>query len=258
MTASDAVEIVNAEGHAPLLLVCEHASRRVPEAWSNLGLADHELERHIGWDIGAAAVSRHLARLLDAPAILAGYSRLFLDCNRRPGAPDFIPAVSDGTVVPGNRDIDAEDVRRRIEAVFTPLHAAIARRLDLMTAHRGRAPAMLAMHSFTPVMAGTVRPWNIGVLWNQDERIATPLLAALRDHDDIEVGANEPYSGRSRIGYTLWHHAEPRMLPHAAIEIRQDGLALESQARAWAERLAEPLRGILGSAPTWAAAEACQ
>jgi predicted N-formylglutamate amidohydrolase len=232
------------DGAAPVLITCDHASNRVPRALGSLGLGPEELARHIGWDIGAADVSRHLAKLLDAPAILANYSRLVIDCNRDPDDASSIPEASDGVAIPGNRRLsDAARAARR-GALFAPYHAAIADWLEMRLA-RGVVPAVLSIHSFTPVMAGKARPWHVGILWDADPRIPVPLLASLRADPALVVGDNEPYSARVPAGYTVRHHAVSRGLPHVAVELRQDLIATEDGARAWADRLAGALQPIL-------------
>ncbi|HUB95056.1 MAG TPA: N-formylglutamate amidohydrolase, partial [Stellaceae bacterium] len=158
-------ELMRRDAASSLLLTCDHASKDVPHALKQLGLAPAELQRHIGWDIGAAAVTRRLAPLLDAPAILAGYSRLVIDCNRDPGDPSSIPEASDGTAIPGNHGLGAEERALRHAAIFAPYHGAIEDWLETRIA-RGVAPALLSIHSFTPVMCGFARPWHVGVLWD--------------------------------------------------------------------------------------------
>jgi predicted N-formylglutamate amidohydrolase len=239
-----AVELCHDGGAAPVVLTCDHASAAVPRALDGLGLPPAALAQHIAWDIGAAAVTRLLAHALDAPALLSGYSRLVIDCNRDPGDPTSIPPVSDGVAVPGNRDVaDAARAARRA-ACFAPYHAAIALRVDRLLA-AGTPPALLSIHSFTRVMAGVARPWHVGVLWDQDARIAVPLLAALRGDPAIVVGDNEPYSARAPAGYTMRQHAVARGLAHVAIELRQDLIADAAGARSWAERLTVALGPIL-------------
>src|ERR1700748_2499545 len=161
LAASDppAFELCHPSGAAPVLLTCDHASRRVPAALGQLGLTEVALAQHIGWDIGAAAVTRLLAPLLDAPAVLAGYSRLVIDCNRAPSDPSSIPSESDGIVIPGNAGLDAAARRERRALLFEPYHAAIDQQLAHM-AIGGRAPAVISMHSFTPRMQGFARPWH--------------------------------------------------------------------------------------------------
>jgi predicted N-formylglutamate amidohydrolase len=249
LSASDppVFELSHPSGTAPVLLTCDHASSRVPAALAQLGLTDVALAQHIGWDIGAAAVTRLLAPMLDAPAVLAGYSRLVIDCNRHPNDPSSIPSESDGIAIPGNASLDAAARRERRALLFDPYHAAIDQQLARLGTG-GRAPAVISMHSFTPQMKGFARPWHIGVLWDGEGRIAKPLLAALRaELDPALVGDNLPYSAREPVGFTQRHHAYDRGLPHVAIELRQDLIAEEAGAAAWAERLARLLKPILAT-----------
>jgi predicted N-formylglutamate amidohydrolase len=246
LTAADPppVEHVNAEGKAPVLITCDHASRRVPKVLRNLGIDAESLKLHIGWDIGAADVARGLARRLDAPAILAGYSRLVIDCNRDLDDPTSMPAASDGVPVPGNQDLSPPTKAQRVEALFRPYHRAIETALDGF-AQRGVHPAILSIHSFTPVMNGFDRPWHIGILWDKDPRMAVPVLAALRRETGLAVGDNEPYSAREPAGYTVRTHAERRGLPHLNVELRQDLVASEAGTAEWADRLVRVLTPIL-------------
>src|SRR5438876_8032664 len=153
-------EIFQPERRAPLLIICDHASRAMPRALGRLGLDETLLMRHIGWDIGAAEVTRRLAALLDAPAVLCGYSRLVIDCNRGLGDPTSIPEVSDGVAVPGNVGLTPAARVARVEGIFRPYHAAIAAQLAAF-AGRGIVPVLFSVHSFTPVMNGFVRPWHV-------------------------------------------------------------------------------------------------
>ncbi|MBV8192846.1 MAG: N-formylglutamate amidohydrolase [Alphaproteobacteria bacterium] len=237
-----AFAVYNEAGNAPLLLLCDHASNAVPEALGNLGLSPAELGRHIGWDIGGLDTARELARLLDAPLVASGYSRLVIDCNRWPGGEGSTPEVSDGTPVPGNRALTETDIAARAAACFWPYHREVDRQLDRMRAE-GRTVAMLVVHSFTPRMAGFDRPWHVGVLWNDDARLPTPLLAELQRDSGLVVGDNEPYSARAAYEYTLNVHARPRRLPHCSLEVRQDLIATPDTACNWARRLA-PAIGI--------------
>lgn len=239
------VELCCEGGTAPVLLTCDHASRIVPKALANLGLEDAVIAQHIGWDIGAAVVTRRVAPLLDARAVLGGYSQLVIDCNRDPRDPSSIPRESDGVKIPGNADLTSVSCLARREAIFDPFHAAIEARIASHL-ERGVAPAVISIHSFTPEMSGAKRPWHVGVLWDGDGRIAQPLLNALRAESGLVVGDNEPYSARDPVGYTQRHHAFARGLPHVAIELRQDLVAEERGAREWAERLARVLRPVLG------------
>jgi predicted N-formylglutamate amidohydrolase len=231
-------------GAAPVLLTCDHASNAVPRTLQGLGLARQAIAQHIGWDIGAAAVTRRLAAALDAPAVLSGYSRLVIDCNRDPSDPSSIPETSDGVAIPGNRNLSPEARDARRQACFEPYHARIAAWIAA-SATAVRAPALLSIHSFTPTMQGRARPWHVGILWNEDPRIPVPLLAALRAEPGVVVGDNEPYSAREPAGYTIRHHAEAGGLPHVAIELRQDLVASAAGAAEWAARLRAALAPIL-------------
>lgn len=237
----------NEGGKAPILLLCDHASRAVPRALGDLGIGEAELSRHIGWDIGGLDAALALGEALDAPLVASGYSRLVIDCNRWPGGEGSIPEVSDGTRVPANVGLAPADAEARAEACFWPYHREVDRQLDRMTAG-GRTVAMMVVHSFTPVMAGFQRPWHVGVLWNDDPRLPVPLLAELRRDPSLVVGDNEPYSARASYEYTLTAHARARRLPHCSIEIRQDLMATSPEARAWGRRLAPALSAAMVAA----------
>ncbi|HYC04159.1 MAG TPA: N-formylglutamate amidohydrolase [Azospirillaceae bacterium] len=239
-----AVEVVNGRGRAPVLLVVDHAGRRFPRALGTLGVTGLDLERHIAWDIGAAAVARHLAERFDAPAVLATYSRLVIDPNRPLSSPTLIPEESDGTPVPGNIGLTPAQRQARIETFHAPYHATVAEIIAGLRA-RGTAPAVLSIHSCTPVMNGFHRPWHVGVLWNRDPRIAVPLMEMLAAGGDVCVGDNEPYSARTGHGHTIETHATPAGLPTVMVEVRQDLIGDEAGAAHWAGRLARPLEPIL-------------
>jgi len=215
------VQVINEAGAAPVVLVCDHASNTVPKSLGDLGLGAGGLDHHIAWDDGAAAITRHLSERLDAPAVLAGYSRLVIDCNRELGHETSIVAVSDGIVIPGNTQISPAEFARRADAVFHPYHDEVKRTIAGIR-RKARAPAVLAIHSFTPEMDGIARPWHISVLWGSDPRIPEPLMAALGAHDGLVVGDNVPYSGRGKFGHTIEVHASAAGLPNAMIEIRAD------------------------------------
>ena len=240
------VEIVAGPLDAGVLLVCDHASNAMPPAYGGLGLAPGALERHIAYDIGAAALTRALAARLNAPAVLSTFSRLIIDPNRGADDPTLVMRFSDGAIVPGNARIDAAEIDRRRERFWAPYRRTVESMVEAML-KTGEPPALVSIHSFTPVWRGSVRPWQAGVLWDRDDRIPKPLLAALRAEPDLEahdVGDNEPYDG-ALAGDTIDAVATARGLANALIEIRQDLIDTEAGAIAWAERLARLLAPIL-------------
>jgi predicted N-formylglutamate amidohydrolase len=237
-------EIHRPSGQARLLLACDHASRAFPAALGRLGLPTEATWRHIAWDIGAAELTRALSDRLDATAVLAGYSRLVVDCNRRLDDPSCFAAVSDGQRVPGNEALTDGDRRARAAACYEPYHKALAARLHALRGPRA-VPALVAIHSFTPVYGMQARPWNVGILWDKDPRIPVPLLDRLRAEPRLVVGDNEPYSGRHPADYTNDRHAESAGLPHVCIEVRQDELLTPAGVARWAEILGRALADIL-------------
>jgi predicted N-formylglutamate amidohydrolase len=237
-------EIVNPDGAARIVLLGDHAGQAIPQVLGTLGLGPAELARHIAWDIGIADVTRRLARRLDAPAVLAGYSRLVIDCNRKLGDPTSMPQESDGVPVPGNRGLTPADRARRVAALFTPYHDAVARVIEGRR-RAGLVPAIVSMHSFTPVMRGFERPWHIGILWNRDPRLPVPVMKRLAAEGDIRVGDNEPYSGQDEHGYSIYVHGHDIGLPHVLIEVRQDLIDTHHGAEAWAGRLGTVLGDVL-------------
>lgn len=225
-----------------LILLCDHASNAIPPEYGSLGLSPTLLATHIAYDIGAAAVVRALAAHFGAAAILGCYSRLLIDLNRGEDDPTLVMKLSDGSIIPGNRDAGPLEVEKRIEAFFTPYHAAIGAEIARIRAN-DITPVLLSLHSFTPVFKGFARPWEIGVLWHQDGRLALPLLEALPAAGFV-TGDNEPYTGALE-GDTLNRHGLKNGLPHVLIEIRQDLVATEAVAGELAMRLAPVLAGAL-------------
>jgi predicted N-formylglutamate amidohydrolase len=230
-----AVAIANPRGRSAFLLVCDHAGRAVPRRLCDLGVRAADWDRHIAWDIGAAAVCDALWPMLDAVCITQAYSRLVIDCNRRPGHPTSITPESDGTVVPGTLGLSEAARAARVAEIFNPYHAAIAAELD-RRARAGLSAVVIAVHSFTPVFGGRPRPWEAGVLFNRAPALSLALAAALRA-EGFEVGENEPYRLSDDSDYTVPVHAESRRLPYVELELRQDLIADPAGQAAWAERL---------------------
>ncbi|UCH74009.1 MAG: N-formylglutamate amidohydrolase [Rhodospirillales bacterium] len=236
--------IVNRDGGAPAVLLCDHASNRIPAALDQLGLDEAARSRHIAWDIGAAEVTRHLASQLDAPALFSGYSRLVVDCNRSLDDPTAMRQISDGTIVPGNRGLDANARTARAEACYWPYHMAVTETIERI-ATRGIVPAIISIHTCTPVIKGFERPWHIGVLSNADRRMADLLIAELLHDSALCIGDNEPYSGLDPHGYSIETHALPAGRPNVLLEIRQDLVDTQHGAQHWAVLVGAALHSVM-------------
>lgn len=244
MTRFEPVDVVRPDGEPSLILLCDHASNAIPPDMVGLGLDPADMQRHIAWDVGARGLTLALSDLFEAPAILARFSRLVIDPNRGEDDPTLIMRLYDGSVIPGNRSVDEAERERRLATYHRPYHDAITAAIDRSLA-QGVTPRLVSIHSFTPQLRGRARrPWHVGVLWDRDDRIAAPLLEALRGDDELVVGDNEPYSG-SLDGDCLWRHGTNRGLPHVLIELRNDLIGDVEGQQAWAallgRRLAEAL-----------------
>ena len=238
------VVVERAAGTSPYVLVSDHAGRRLPRAAGTLGLEPADLERHIAYDIGIEPVARTVASALDAPFVAQTYSRLVIDCNRPTHVASSIPAISETTEVPGNREIGDGARQARIDALFKPYHDAIATILDAR-ARAGRPTVLIAMHSFTPVYMGASRPWEIGLLYNRDPRVARHAIDLLAHDDALTVGDNQPYKVDDATDYTLPVHGERRRLLHAGFEIRQDLIGEAAGQEQWTERLTALFEAML-------------
>lgn len=230
-------------GHSDVLIVADHASNHVPED-INLGIDPSLLREHIAWDIGVAGVAKLLSAQHGHPAILGAVSRLVTDFNRYPDEADVMPPVSDGIEIPGNK---LSDVSRalRMERFFEPFHAQLSRMLD-----RQRPKFALFLHSYTPALMSdpdAKRPWDVGILYNEDERAACLALDHLRGQG-LNVGDQLPYSGLI-YNATMVRQAETRGIPYFCFEIRQDHIAESAGESKWAgitQRLIDHVVSNLG------------
>lgn len=239
------VRVTNPHGASPFLLIGDHAGNAVPTALGSLGLSEADLTRHIALDIGIAGLGERLAEASDAVFISQPYSRLVIDCNRDPDAPDAIPEMSDGTAVPANRDLSPRERADRVNAIHAPYQEAIAAELARRDS-REQPTILVSLHSFTPVMDGLARPWQIGVLHSRgDTRFARSTLWRLRARGDLIVGDNQPYA-MDEIDHTVPLHAFGARRPYVEIEIRQDLLATSAAQAGWADMLAGLFQAAAG------------
>lgn len=230
------VDIINPNGKANIILVSEHASNYISPKFNNLGLDAEQLKLHIAWDIGIGAVTKNLSEMLNAPAVLARFSRLLIDANRGLDQDGLIPTISDGHQIKDNQNLSEDDIQHRVKTFYNPFHEAtdqiIKNRQDAE-----QAPIILNMHSFTPVMNGEQRPWHCGMLWNKDPRVASALQSRLEKRG-YNVGDNHPYSGQ-QLNHTMNTHGTNHGFPHVNIEIRQNEIDSEAGVQKWSEILTE-------------------
>ncbi|MCM2562198.1 N-formylglutamate amidohydrolase [Lutimaribacter sp. EGI FJ00015] len=235
-------EIVNETAQARWLITCDHAANTVPPFVNDghLGLAAGDMERHIAYDVGAAGVTRELARLLDAPAVLSNFSRLVIDPNRGEDDPTLLMKLYDGTIIPANRHADAQELTRRLTRCYRPYHEAVAR-----LAARRDDTVIVSIHSYTRQLQGRPpRPWHVGILYAADTRLSRPLVNLLRAEPDLCVGENEPYGGHLP-GDAIARHAIAQQRHNTLIEIRNDLIETPRDQAAWAARLAPLLTRAL-------------
>ncbi|MFD2741574.1 N-formylglutamate amidohydrolase [Sulfitobacter aestuarii] len=227
------VTVLNPDSDHPVLLVCEHAGRAVPQALNGLGVKVEDRGSHVCWDIGAEAVTRLMAGALGAPAVLQSYSRLVIDCNRPPTAPDAIPEINHGVQVPGNRALEEAARAARVREIFDPFQDKVAEYL--------RQPSrrmVLAIHSFTPTLGTAPRPWEIGFLFRHDIQTSTHLARSVQEaRPELTIGMNEPYQIDDESDWFVPQHGEASGLPHSLIEIRNDQIGEARGQTAWAETL---------------------
>jgi predicted N-formylglutamate amidohydrolase len=234
-------------GAGTFVLLCDHASNRVPDEYQSFGFAAGQLGLHIAWDPGALGVARLLSGKLDAPLFWPDISRLVIDCNRPLDAASLIVVESEGRAVPANVGLSGTERARRIERIHAPYHDAV----DACLARRGLSTVLIAIHSFTPVYLGNARPWHVGIVFDEDARMANALIKGLATDPRLMVGINEPYSPADLVYYTVSRHARTHGLPAAMIEIRNNEIGEEAGQKIWADRLAEILLaaapGLLGA-----------
>jgi predicted N-formylglutamate amidohydrolase len=228
------------DGVSDFVIAVDHAGRRIPRALGSLGLPTAELERHIAWDIGALEVAKQVSETLDAPLVAQNYSRLVIDCNRRPGDPTSIPIVSEHTDIPGNANLSDADKEARRREIFEPYHACLRDLLDARE-RAGRRTVLISQHSMTNVFKGIARQMHAAVLFDEDPSFARCLRQALGTDAALEVAENEPYSGKTKTGFTQWHHGQQRAIAHVEVEIRQDLVASAAGQIEWSCRIAAAL-----------------
>jgi len=237
------IEVLNEDSDCEIVLICEHAANHIPAEYDRLGVTEADLERHIAWDVGAAAVARGLAEALGAPAFLGTYSRLLVDLNRPFGCLSSMPVRSEATSIPGNVDLTEAEFLRRRERVFDPFHDRITARLDAREA-AGLPTRIIAIHSFTPVYLGVARPWHVGILFDQSADFAEATMAALAQDPALVVGANVPYVIDRDEDYAIPVFGTDRGNPAILVEIRNDLISDAAGIADWTRRMTRVLQDV--------------
>ena len=236
-------QVLNPLAKAPILLVCDHASCRIPGSLGDMGLDPFARRCHLAIDIGAGSLTEQLAASLGVTAVVARYSRLVVDLNRQLMDASAFLEYGDGIVVPGNRNLRQADKDSRADALYWPYHKAVDEQVQRLR-NAGPPPAFISVHSFTPVLNGHSRPWQMGILWDKDTRLRDIFMDDFGAAGYV-VGDNEPYSGKAPHDFTIDHHAEEIGLPHIGIEIRQDLVADD----AGVAKIADIMHKIIASIP---------
>lgn len=240
---SDPANVTRGNASAPFVFVCEHASPFIPEKLKQLGLNDAAASGHIAWDPGAETVTRLLGQVFDATVVTATISRLVYDLNRAPEAADAIPAQSEIYEIPGNKNLSVEQTSERIECIYRPFERIVQKEIDRFRI----APALVTIHSFTPVYNGIARDVQLGILHDADHRLADAMLSGAPAITQLDVQRNKPYGPEHGVTHTLRTHALPRGLLNVMIEIRSDLLDTQDRCKAVAALLARLLRGALAT-----------
>jgi predicted N-formylglutamate amidohydrolase len=232
----DCVAVERPDGKASFFIICEHASRRLPELFGDLGLTSEALSSHIAWDPGALSVARHISANLDSTLVYQRFSRLIYDCNRPPESPAAMPETSEIYAIPGNRDLKDTERRERTEALYTPFHDRIRALLTDRSA-RGQATMIVTIHSFTPVYLGKSRAVELGILHDEDSRLADRMLSDAAKAPVYRTERNEPYGPKDGVTHTLKLHGIANGLHNVMIEVRNDLIVDEVSQRVMADYL---------------------
>lgn len=243
-SATDVVIQSNLYAKSALVIVCEHASSFIPDEYDNLGLSVEHRKSHAAWDPGAMAVAQMMSQTLNAKLIAGGVSRLVYDCNRPPSAADAMPTQSELIRVPGNKGLSADDKAQRIATIYEPFKQAVAKAMMAK-----KTPVLVTIHSFTPIYHGVARRVEIGLLHDNDTRLADVMLAISAKHTKHAVQRNAPYGPEDGVTHTLRAHALPGQHPNIMIEIRNDLIATPEQQAEMAQTLSVWIADALTKLP---------
>ena len=238
------INTLNEYSESNFLIICDHASNRIPREYKNLGLNEKILTTHIAYDIGVKEVAFHLAKYLKCPLVMSDFSRLLIDPNRGVDDPTLIMKISDGEIIEGNKDIsfliNCSEKKHRVDYYYNAYHNKISEIIN-RSLKKNIFPAIISIHSFTPIYGGNRRSTELGILWDSDRRLPDIFFSYLnKNYKDIIVGNNKPYSGRMKND-TLYRHGTKQGLANILIEIRQDLIIDSAKQKEFSKLIAQPL-----------------
>jgi len=239
-TVQDIATIINPNGKSDFVIICEHASCHIPDHYQGLGLAQDKIESHIGWDIGAQALSEKLAQQLDAPLIVQTHSRLLYDCNRPPSSKSAIPSKSETTLIPGNSQLSSAQKQARADAYYYPFHQSIRNFLDKRATVQDSI--IVTIHSFNPIYNALERKLDIGIIHDLDIAWANKLTQAAQTLQHVQTSLNEPYSAADEVTHTLQLHGTNRSLANVMIEVKNNLIDTPTGQQLFADLLEKLLR----------------
>ncbi|MDA9904444.1 N-formylglutamate amidohydrolase [Hyphomicrobiales bacterium] len=227
------INTLNENNESNFILICDHASNHIPIEYNALGLSKEILNTHIAYDIGVKEVALNISKFLNCPLVMTNFSRLLIDANRGVDDPTLIMKISDGSVIEGNKNISfqnkSDERKKRIKNFYKIYHKKIS---DIINTSINKKifPAIVSIHSFTPLWKGKKRSIDLGILWDSDDRLPNIFFNYLnKNYKNMDIGNNIPYSGRMKND-TLYTHGTSQGLANILIEIRQD-LILDSKGQ---------------------------
>ena len=164
--------IYNHNEHSKIIILCDHASKTIPKKYKNLGLSQKNVNKHIGWDIGALKLAKKISKRTNSTLIYSGYSRLLVDCNRALQTKGAFIKKSEDVIIPGNLEINRAEKILRAKKYYFPYHNKIKSILNKKL-RKKIVPIFVSIHSFTPVYLKKIRPWHIGLLYLDDKRLTS-------------------------------------------------------------------------------------
>ena len=238
------INTINEDKESNFLIICDHASNRIPNEYKRLGLNEEILTTHIAYDIGVKETATYIAKYLECPLVMSDFSRLLIDANRGIDDPTLIMKISDGEIIKGNKSIsfliNCSEKKHRINTYYNAYHNKISDIID-RSLKKNIFPAIISIHSFTPFFAGNKRSTELGILWDSDNRLPDIFFSYLnKNYKHLNVGNNKPYTGRMKND-SLYRHGTKQGLANILIEIRQDLINDSAKQKEFSKIIAKPL-----------------